>query len=305
MLPSSRRSLTLAETRSSPSNQTPTQTPPQSAEGTPTPNQGQELMRSGLRRGQPNTIRTGLKDPTPLRSSRRESLNPRRTHLADETPSRRSADDSGLQEKRAIQRTGSVMKLAQNFATVRTARVKTLVTSDKLPQSSTTSLVTPEQIKWTSAEVFNRQFDHLRAPLTGRPSVQKIRSENIGKVSACVRKFDGLNASPSLPERRSSMTAVNDSSSAQASPSTPTGRTRTPRSSSTSRCITRRQSLGYTHQVAVIFVLTSQLVFIFSFCATGPEHQELLSNGLPAEGKSKGQRSHDVSVICSQTQSRS
>jgi hypothetical protein len=208
MPPSSRRSLTLADTRPSPSNQTPTQKPPQSAEGSPTPNQGQEIMRSGLRRGQPNTIRTGLKDPIPLGSSRRESLNPRRTHLADETPNWRSADDSGSQEKRAIQRIGSVMKLAQNFTTVRTARVKTLVTSDKLPQSSSTLMVTPEQIKWTSAEVFNRQFDHLRAPLTGRPSVQKIRSENIGKVSARRNDDEVYDLLRELPESRANCSSI-------------------------------------------------------------------------------------------------
>lgn len=54
-----------------------------------------------------------------------------------------------------------------------------------------------EQIQWTSGETLlnNRQLDHLRIPLTGRPSVQKIRSENLGKVSAHVRKFDRL-ASP-------------------------------------------------------------------------------------------------------------
>ena len=71
--------------------------------------------------------------------------------------------------------------------------------------TSSNDFVTPDpSCKWTSADVFHKQFDHLRAPLTGRPSVQKIRSENIGKVSAWVRKFDKL-ASPSITERRTSL----------------------------------------------------------------------------------------------------
>lgn len=61
---------------------------------------------------------------------------------------------------------------------------------------------TSEQIQWTSGEVVlnNRHLDHLRIPLTGRPSVQKIRSENLGKVSAHVRKFDRM-ASPTAPAK--------------------------------------------------------------------------------------------------------
>lgn len=49
----------------------------------------------------------------------------------------------------------------------------------------------------------NRHLDHLRIPLTGRPSVQKIRSENLGKVSAHVRKFDRM-ASPTPPAKSES-----------------------------------------------------------------------------------------------------
>lgn len=68
--------------------------------------------------------------------------------------------------------------------------------------ADTAVLVTPEGCQqWSSGEVLNRHLDHLKIPLTGRPSVQKIRSENIGKVSAHVRKFDRL-ASPTLPDAR-------------------------------------------------------------------------------------------------------
>ena len=50
-------------------------------------------------------------------------------------------------------------------------------------------------------QVFQRQLqEHLRLPLTGRPSVQRIRCENVGKVSACVRKFDsGFRAAAAAP----------------------------------------------------------------------------------------------------------
>ena len=157
-------------------------------------------LKSALRRGKPNTVRTGLRDPTPLRSTT-SAVRDKRTSLpmrCDETPHRGARN--GQQEKRAVQRAVSVMKLAQNFATVRPAVVDVVVNAPA---------VTPENCKWTSAEMFHRQFDHLRVPLTGRPSVQKIRSENIGKVSACVRKFDGMASPVNLPsQRRTSMTAT-------------------------------------------------------------------------------------------------
>ena len=100
------------------------------------------------------------------------------------------------ESKRAINRNGSVMKLAKNFT-------MEPVAASSEPEAPT--FTTPEGCQWTSGEILNRHLDHVRIPLTGRPSVQKIRSENLGKVSAHVRKFDRL-ASPTLPEPAVAMT---------------------------------------------------------------------------------------------------
>ena len=106
--------------------------------------------------------------------------------------------------KHAVTRNGSVLKLANNF----TAVTQTEITPNNFPIVSpisladTALLTTPEGCQqWASGDILNRHLDHLKIPLTGRPSVQKIRSENIGKVSAHVRKFDRL-ASPTLPDPR-------------------------------------------------------------------------------------------------------
>lgn len=105
--------------------------------------------------------------------------------------------------KHAVSRNSSVLKLAHNFTIV----TQTETTPSSLPMVSpisladTALLTTPEGCQWSSGDILNRHLDHLKIPLTGRPSVQKIRSENIGKVSAHVRKFDRL-ASPTLPDAR-------------------------------------------------------------------------------------------------------
>lgn len=108
--------------------------------------------------------------------------------------------------KHAITRNGSVMKLAQNFTVITQTSSATDSHSAITPVTpanlaNTAILTTPEGCQWTSGEILNRHLDHLKIPLTGRPSVQKIRSENLGKVSAHVRKFDRL-ASPTLPDAR-------------------------------------------------------------------------------------------------------
>ena len=90
-------------------------------------------------------------------------------------------------------------------------------------------------MEWTSGEVLlaNKQLDHLRVPLTGRPSVQKIRSENLGKVSAHVRKFDRL-ASPTAK--------VEHSETNQSTPHRPIG----PSVSSSNATAQRRMSTNET-----------------------------------------------------------
>jgi len=155
--------------------------------------------KMSLRRGKPNTIRTGLRDPTPLRGNslgrgHRKSLplrdTPRITDEYHQSPECKSLAES----KRSINRNGSVMKLAKNFAAISQTSIPE-TSNDPAPGVFTT----PEGCQWTSGDILNRHLDHIRIPLTGRPSVQKIRSENLGKVSAHVRKFDRL-ASPTLPE---------------------------------------------------------------------------------------------------------
>ena len=134
-----------------------------------------------------------------------------------------------------ITRNGSVMKLAQNFTAITSTTsatdshfVVTPVTPANL--ANTAILTTPESgQQWTSGEILNRHLDHLKIPLTGRPSVQKIRSENVGKVSAHVRKFDKL-ASPTLPDARCAVVNPSTITSGSAD-STPfiSYRTRSPR----------------------------------------------------------------------------
>lgn len=171
-----------------------------------------------LRRGKPNTIRTGLKDPTPMRAQSISQSNNKKSAempLDNETPrisrlrtvphpNTLAIEDSVNVPRHCVTRNGSVLKLAQNF----TAITQNEITVASIPLGSPVSLadtavlVTPEGCQqWSSGEVLNRHLDHLKIPLTGRPSVQKIRSENIGKVSAHVRKFDRL-ASPTLPDAR-------------------------------------------------------------------------------------------------------
>lgn len=191
-----------------------------------------------LRRGKPNTIRTGLKDPTPMRAqSIHRTCNKKSEKLIinclylilkailsfidapleNETPrasrSRGTPTNPNVvaickksldSPKHSINRNGSVLKLAQNFVAITQA----VSATPNLPNVSPTTpanmaiLTTPESCQhWTSGEILNRHLDHLKIPLTGRPSVQKIRSENLGKVSAHVRKFDRL-ASPTVPDAR-------------------------------------------------------------------------------------------------------
>ena len=130
---------------------------------------------------------------------------PRSTNEFNQSPECKSLAES----KRSINRNGSVMKLAKNF---------TAISQTSIPETSNDSAAgvytTPEGCQWTSGDILNRHLDHIRIPLTGRPSVQKIRSENLGKVSAHVRKFDRL-ASPTLPDPiREAAVAVPDSLSA-------------------------------------------------------------------------------------------
>lgn len=108
--------------------------------------------------------------------------------------------------KHLINRNGSVMKLAQNFTAITQVGGDPITPSfpcvSPITPANTAILTTPESCQqWSSGEILNRHLDHLKIPLTGRPSVQKIRSENLGKVSAHVRKFDRL-ASPTLPDPR-------------------------------------------------------------------------------------------------------
>lgn len=108
--------------------------------------------------------------------------------------------------KHSINRNGSVMKLAQNFTAITRvggdAITPSLSSVSPITPANTAILTTPESCQqWSSGEILNRHLDLLKIPLTGRPSVQKIRSENLGKVSAHVRKFDRL-ASPTLPDPR-------------------------------------------------------------------------------------------------------
>lgn len=98
-------------------------------------------------------------------------------------------------------RNGSVMKLAENFNTGGQPKPESSLPAPSLETAAMFRTPENNQHQWTSGEVFNRHLDHLRIPLSGRPSVQKIRSENQGKVSAHVRKFDRL-ASPTLNEAR-------------------------------------------------------------------------------------------------------
>lgn len=102
------------------------------------------------------------------------------------------------------------MKLAQSFTAVgKTTILATTVDSPPASDAVAAGFITPE-CQWTSGEVLNRHLDHVRIPLTGRPSVQKIRSENVGKVSAHVKKFDRL-ASPTLLDPRAPPNGIYDS----------------------------------------------------------------------------------------------
>lgn len=119
-------------------------------------------------------------------------------------PDTLAIEDSVHVHGQCVTRNGSVLKLAQNFKEI----TPIAVTTPSLPMISPVSLAdiavltTPDSCQqWASGEFLNRHLDHLKVPLTGRPSVQKLRSENIGKVSAHVRKFDKL-ASPTLPDAR-------------------------------------------------------------------------------------------------------
>ena len=192
------------------------------------PNLNQDSKIS-LRRGKPNTIRTGLRDPTPLRgqsSHRHRNSLP----LRDDTPrGTRQRSVVALSQfhphpspeyksldvpKRAVNRNGSVMKLAQTFAVAPTT---TTIESPSSGEVAAAGGFTTPECQWTSGEVLNRHLDHIRIPLTGRPSVQKIRSENVGKVSAHVKKFDRL-ASPTLLDPRAPPHGVHDVGTAGGTP---------------------------------------------------------------------------------------
>lgn len=139
---------------------------------------------------------TFLLEPTSVDETPRGTKSREGDTREDET-----ADDELMLARRPINRNGSVMKLAQNFGSMCQSKP-----APSLPAASPeipATFRTPEksQQQWTSGDVFNRHLDHLRIPLSGRPSVQKIRSENLGKVSAHVRKFDRL-ASPTPNEAR-------------------------------------------------------------------------------------------------------
>jgi len=123
---------------------------------------------------------------------------PRSTNEFHQSPECKSLAES----KRSINRNGSVMKLAKNFTAISQTSIQ-----ETSNDSATGVYTTPEGCQWTSGDILNRHLDHIRIPLTGRPSVQKIRSENLGKVSAHVRKFDRL-ASPTLPDPIRETTAV-------------------------------------------------------------------------------------------------
>lgn len=150
-------------------------------------------------------------------------------------------------QKPTINRNGSVMKLAQNFTTI--SQTGNAAASRPISPVHTVAdpgaFTTPESSQqWTSGEILNRHFDHLKIPLTGRPSVQKIRSENHGKVSAHVRKFDRM-ASPTFPEGRcpTSNPSCTTENSTDATPVI-TQRVRSPR-----KCSIPQRQLSDSHAV--------------------------------------------------------
>ena len=104
--------------------------------------------------------------------------------------------------KHAISRYGSVLPSRKSAITPTETTPASIPILSPISLADMALLTTPEGCQqWASGDILNRHLDHLKIPLTGRPSVQKIRSENIGKVSAHVRKFDRL-ASPTLPDPR-------------------------------------------------------------------------------------------------------
>lgn len=102
---------------------------------------------------------------------------PRATVSSEGAASSSSDKQTSSAAKRTINRNGSVMKLAQNFAAItqsdeicrrRGYRVSSSTALNSVADSPV-EFATPEsgQQQWTSGEILNRHLDHLRIPLTG------------------------------------------------------------------------------------------------------------------------------------------
>ena len=142
---------------------------------------------------------------------------PRATVSSEGAAGSSSDKQTSSAKKRTINRNGSVMKLAQNFAAItqndevcrrRGYRVSSSTALNAVADSPV-EFATPEsgqQQQWTSGEILNRHLDHLRIPLTGVSNLNFVSktlnvTRNV-KMKICFQNIATLGTENSLRKPR-------------------------------------------------------------------------------------------------------
>ncbi|XP_065562760.1 uncharacterized protein LOC136028785 isoform X1 [Artemia franciscana] len=191
-------------------------------------NMDRTSVRSNLRRGKPNTVRTGLPEPSPLkrRSRGRYSMeaNFERKQLNFSNMSNNSIINTTIRDETQpdilensssdIEQRGSVLKIVKAFENDSVLSNSCDYTPSKrlsngyhsmdlrnspkfksvpenLEEIGSTDLKSRrESIVWQSAENFMKSFQPIEIDKKPRDSIKRLRAENAGKVHESVKIFD-------------------------------------------------------------------------------------------------------------------
>lgn len=145
-----------------------------------------------LRRGRPNTVNTGLSQPSPaiLNGTSHTDSSRRRLSVSDQPL------DPVLNQPYPTRNTFVGFVRASSFhGDITVAKQSPKETKDRITKVSGESA-------WKNANSFLSSAESLENPLTGRASVAKLRSQNVGMVMAKARLFDGMTDSDTSLEKK-------------------------------------------------------------------------------------------------------
>lgn len=154
-------------------------------------NNDQICHPTGLKRGRPNTLNTGLIHPNVV-----VSTNSTKGVLNDSSGSINESADQPvckIPKVRSYANT-SYARRPSSFHGIRDVGKSTTIINQQMNDAI-------DKIKWKNAHTFLANEESLNNPLTGRASVAKLRSQMAGMVLAKARLFNGMTDSDTSLEK--------------------------------------------------------------------------------------------------------